>query len=73
MLRGELAHTRTACLPDIWTPVTSEVLLLKREPDNIHDKYAVVVVRQSNRTTVGRISYNLAPIASPFLARDLNK
>ena len=57
----------------IWTPVTGEVLLLKREPDNIHDKYAVVVVRQSDRTTVGHIPYNLAPIVSPFLVRDFNK
>ena len=58
---------------DIWTPVVGEVLLLKREPDNSHDRYAVAVVRQSDGATVGHIPYNLAPILSPFLARDFNK
>ena len=61
---------------DVWTPVTGEVLLLiklKREPENVHDKYAVAVIRQSDRATVGHIPYNLAPIVSPFLARDYNK
>ena len=58
---------------DIWTPVVGEVLLLKREPDNAHDRYSVAVVRQSDRATVGHIPYNLAPIISPFLARDFNK
>ena len=54
----------------IWSPVTCEVLLLKRELDNIHDKLAVAFVRQSDRATVGHIPYNLVPIVSPFLARD---
>ena len=26
---------------NFWTPVTGEVLLLQREPDNVHDQYAV--------------------------------
>ena len=58
---------------DIWTPVAGEVLLLKREPDNANDRHAVAVVRQSDGATVGHIPYNLAPILSPFLARDFNK
>ena len=35
-------------LQDIWTPVAGEVLLLKRDPDNAQDKYAIVVIRQSD-------------------------
>ena len=58
---------------DVWTPATGEVLLLRREPENVHDKFAVAVVKQSDRTTVGHIPYNLAPIVSPFFARDFNK
>ena len=56
---------------DVWTP--AEVLLLKREPENVHDKYAVAVIMRSDNTTVGHIPYNLAPIVSPFLARNVNK
>ena len=40
---------------DVWTPVTGEVLLLNREPENILDKSTVAVIRQSDRTTVGHI------------------
>ena len=58
---------------DIWTVMAGKVLLLKRETDNAHDTYTVAVVRQSDRATVGHIPYNLAPILSPFLARDFNK
>ena len=57
----------------IWTPVAGEVLLLKREPDNAYDRYAVAVIGQSDGGTVGHIPYNLAPILSPFLVRDFNK
>ena len=28
----------------MWTPVTGEVLLLTREPENVRDKYAVFVI-----------------------------
>ena len=58
---------------DIWTPVISEVMLLKREPENVHGKYAVAVIRQSDKATVGHTLHNLALIVSPFLARDFNK
>lgn len=49
-----------------------EVLLLKREPENVHDKYAVAVIRQCDNIyyTVGHIPYNLTPIVSQYLARD---
>ena len=30
---------------DMQTPVTSEVLLLNRQQENTHDKYAVAVIR----------------------------
>ena len=53
--------------------MVGEDLLLKREPDNAHDRYAVAVVRQSDGATVGHTPYNLAPILSPFLTRDFNK
>ena len=50
--------------------MTGEVLLLKREPEIVRDMYAVAVIWQSDRATVGHILFNLAPIVSPFLARD---
>ena len=47
---------------DIWDPCIGEVLLLQREPDNPEDKFAV-----------GHLPFNLAPVVSAFLRRDINK
>ena len=55
-----------------WEPAVGETLQLKREPDNHWDKYAVAVVK-ADGAIVGHLPYNLAPIVSPFLARDFNK
>ena len=55
-----------------WNPTIGQTLQLKREPDNCRDKYVVAVVK-SNGATVGHIPYTLAPIVSPFLAREFNK
>ena len=57
----------------VWTPTLGEVLLLRREPENVHDKYAVAVVKPEGNSTVGHIPYNLAPIVSSFLSRGFNK
>ena len=56
----------------LWTPTVGEILLLRREPENVHDKHAVAVVK-ADTTTVGHIPYNITPLLSPFLARDFNK
>lgn len=55
-----------------WEPAVGETLQLKREPDNHRDKHAVAVVK-ADGAIVGHLPYNLAPIVSPFLARDFNK
>ena len=39
---------------DVWTPVTGEVLLLTREPENVRDKYAVAVTWQVTGPRVNR-------------------
>ena len=48
------------------------MLNLQREPDNCWDKCAVAIIK-ADGTTVGHMPYNLAPLISPFLARDCNK
>ena len=58
---------------DVWTPTLGEVLLLRTEPENAHDKYTVAVVKPEGNSTVGYILYNLAPIVSSFLSRGFNK
>ena len=57
---------------DNWIPMIGQVLLLKREPENAHDRNAVSVTT-SGGTIVGHLPYNLAPIMSQFLQRDINK
>ncbi len=56
---------------DVWTPVVGEVLLLKREPDNVRDNCAVAVLKEGQ--VVGHIPYNISAIVSHFLSRDYNK
>ena len=50
---------------DIWEPREEEVLLLKREPDNVEDKFAVAVMKSG--AVVGHVPKTLAPIISQFL------
>ena len=56
---------------DIWDPRIGEVLPLQREPGNPEDKFAVAVIRRGN--IVGHLPFNLAPVVSAFLRRDVNK
>ena len=56
---------------DIWEPREGEVLLLKREPDNIEDRFAVAVIKSEQ--IVGHVPKTLAPVISQFLKRDCNK
>ena len=44
---------------EIWTPVVGEMLVVKREPMNRHDKHAVAIYRYAK--IVGHVPYNLAP------------
>ena len=55
----------------MWEPREGEVLLLKREPDNIEDKFAVAVIKSEQ--IVGHVPKALAPVISHFLKRDCNK
>ena len=57
---------------DVWNPSVGQVLMLRRQPDNLHDRHAVAVVT-SDSTVVGHVPYNPAPIFSHFLAREFNK
>ena len=56
---------------DIWDPRIGEVLPLQREPGNPEDKFAVAVIRRGN--IVGHLPFNLAPVVSAFLRKDVNK
>ena len=56
----------------INTRTCGQVLRLRKEPDNSHDRHAVAVVK-SGDTVVGHVPYNLAPLFSHFLAREFNK
>jgi len=40
---------------DVWTPVIGELLLLKREPENVHDKHAVAVIRQCDNARLSAL------------------
>ena len=59
MLRGELIHERNAYLSGRVD--SSDQRSFAEEPENVRDKYAVAVIRQSDRATVGHILYNLYP------------
>ena len=56
---------------DIWSPVVGEVLLLKREPDNLRDVSAIAVWKEDK--IVGHVPYNIASVISQFLKQDCNK
>lgn len=56
---------------DVWNPHVGEVLPLEREPENPEDKFAVAIRRRG--CVVGHIPFNLAPVVSAFLRRDVNK
>ena len=57
---------------DIWSPaVVGEILLLKREPDNLVDASAVAVWKEDK--IVGHVPYNIASVISQFLRRGYNK
>ena len=47
------------------------MLLLKREPENVEDKFAVAVIKSG--TVVGHVPKTLVPVISQFLKRDCNK
>ena len=56
---------------DVWTPVQDEILRLIPEPSNSVDRNAVALMKEGQ--VVGHVPYNLSPIVSLFLRRDVNK
>ena len=48
-----------------------EMLLLRRKPDNIKDKSAVAVMKETD--IVGQVPYNISSMLSHFLRRECNK
>jgi len=56
---------------DIWTPVEDEMLRLIPEPTNSVDGNAVAVMKEGQ--VVGHVPFNLSPIISLFLRREVNK
>ena len=48
-----------------------EMLLLRHEPDNIKDKSAVAVMKETD--IVGHVPYNISSMLSHFLRRECNK
>ena len=55
----------------IWTPVQDEILRLIPEPANSGDRNAVAVMKEGR--VIAHVPFNLAPIISLFLRRDVNK
>ena len=55
----------------VWNLRIGEVLPLDREPNNSEDRFAVAIKRTGS--VVGHLPFNLAPLASAFLRRDINK
>ena len=53
------------CYQEIWQAVIGEELQTKREVGNIHDLYAVAVIRSG--VTVGHIPRNILSAGSLFL------
>lgn len=56
---------------DIWIPVQGEVLILKREPNNVKDKSAVAIYKEGD--VVGHVPYNISSLLSNFLKRECNQ
>ena len=56
---------------DIWNPRIDDVLPLEREPNNSEDWFDVAIKRTGS--VVGHVLFNLAPLTSAFLRRDVNK
>ena len=56
---------------DVWNPSLGDILLLRREPDNPEDRFAVVVINDGE--VVGHIPYNISNAVSQLLRRDYNK
>ena len=54
-----------------WEPFIGEILPLKREPSIPDDRFAMAIKRRGD--VVGHIPFTLAPIASTFLKRGVNK
>ena len=48
-----------------WTPVRGEVLVLRREPHNIHDPYAVAIMKSEK--VVGHVPKAYSRIVSCFI------
>ena len=44
---------------DIWIPVQGELLILKREPNNVKDKSAVAIYKGD---IVGHVPYNISSL-----------
>ena len=56
---------------DIWTPVEDGMLRLIPEITDSVDRNAVAVMKEGQ--IVGHVPFNLSPIISLFLRRDVNK
>ena len=53
-----------------WTPFIGECLVIKREPDNRHDKFAVAVIHEGD--VVGHLPRGISKNISYFLNHDGN-
>ena len=51
----------------VWTPRTGEILLLRRQRDNLHDPFAVGVMKES--TLVGHVPLSNSKCISFFLSK----
>ena len=67
---GEVSRGYDAYM-NIWTPVQDEILRLIPEPANSVDRNTVAVMKEEQ--VVSHVPFNLAPIISLFLRRNVNK
>lgn len=51
----------------IWTAIVGEQLACQREPTNIHDRYAVAVIKSD--TIIGHLPRKVSKVCSLFLRR----
>ena len=56
---------------DVWNPVVSDIRMCQREFGNLHDPYAVTVVRK-DAVIVGHIPYNNIVFMLLFLEEKWN-
>ena len=57
---------------ELWDPNVGQVLKLRKEPDNSHDRRAVAVVNAAD-TVMGHVPYSLSPYTLTLLGKGIQQ